>query len=653
MKFQDYAANETALLASRLLAKRSKQSVSDLRAFRQALDEAARALEATLGATTKVEQDGELADVVERLTAAATAQAQAVSQHEKSEAKAAIDAARRDLDAAHKDLDAARNARDEQVRAKATLEGELTQLRGELGQLRQDLQAQAQAKAGVESELAQIRKELQKQTQAKTAVDGELAQLRQELQKLGQVKAAVDGELTQLRQEMHAQGQAKSAVDGELAQLRKEQQKQSQAKAAVDAELTQLRQDMQKQAQAKTAIEADVMQLRKELQKQGHSKAAADAAKAAVDEDLIQLRHELQEHARAKAATDSALKELRAAHAAETASLGRANSELERSRRDLQAELDAKLATETMLRQRVAIAEGDLDRARVEAQATHDAEPPAGAREKQATQLLDRLLGVSQSLGAGTTIDEVLTALVGAIGTDFSRVARFRMKGNRLEGVHQTGFDAKNDISKVAIPLTMDSLVTRAVTSDRVESFASRELAGGVRPPLGGNPDSALALPIKLHGETVAVIYAEDSLQSDDDPAAFGQCAKVAELLRRQAVPILEKLTVEPKVLAELDAYATLLLDEIEHMYTSAASLGKKSAELKTDLKANLQCAREIYAQRVSSQGPAAAAVLDDRLATVLDARAATPFGRDLAAIAGRTNPAPQQKSSRAAAQAS
>src|SRR5207245_2105677 len=83
--------------------------------------------------------------------------------------------------------------------------------------------------------------------------------------------------------------------------------------------------------------------------------------------------------------------------------------------------------------------------------------------------------------------------------------------------------------------------------------------------PRCGDPDSALAVPIKVHDETVAVIYAEDANHTPSDAAAFGQRAKVAELLRRQAVPILEKLVLEPKVLAELRAYATLLLDELEH----------------------------------------------------------------------------------------
>ena len=646
MKFRDYAANETSLLVSRLLAKRSKQCVSDLKAYRQALDEAARAFESTLSAPTKVDQDGELADVVERLNAAAVAQAQAVSQREKAEAQTIVDAVRKEIEAARKELE-------EHARVKAAVEAAKTAVDAELKHLRKELQEQTHAKSAADAANSALE-------DAKAALDRDLKQVRKELQEEARARAAVDD--------------AKAALDKDLKQVRKElQQEQTSAKAALDAaktaldsETKQLRKELQEQTYVRTAVDAanaaldkDVKQFRKELQEQTAAKAALETANATLDKDLKQLRKDLPELTRAKASVEAAkasldaeLKDLRTAHAAQVKSLERANSYHERARADLQAELDARVAADATLRQRVADAERELQHSRGEAQATaHDAAQAASSRETPAVALLDRLLTVSQSMATGGSIDDVMTALVNALATDFLRVARFRVKGKRLEGVHQIGFDFKSDISKVAIPLTMDSLVTRALASDKVESFAVRELADNLRPPLGGNPESALALPIKVHDETVAVIYAEES-HDPEDAATFDQRAKVAELLRRQVVPILEKLTLEPKVLAELHAYATLLLDEIEHMYTSDVSLGKKPAELKADLKSNLQCAREIYGQRVASQGPAAAAVLDDRLSTLLDARAATPFGRELAAVAGKTVP-DQKPSSRSAAHAS
>ena len=612
MKFRDYAANETSLLASRLLAKRSKRSVGDLQAFRQVLDDAARAFEEALASSAKIDHDEEISEIVDRLTSAAAAQAQALTQREKAEAQTVIEAVRKEIEAARKELE-------DHSRTKAALDGELKNARKEL-------EEHARAKAALDGELKGSRKEAEEHARAKTALDGELKGARKELEEQARARTALDGELKGTRKELDAQARAKNAVDGELKTARKEVEDHARAKAAVDGELKNARKDLEAQTRAKAAVDG-----------------------------------ELKESRAAQTALDRGSKELRAGHAAQTALLDRAKADLdrakadnERARREWQSELDASVASEAMLRQRIADAERDIEHTRRAAQAAaHDATLAAAAGDKSATLLLDRLLTVSQSMAAVTSIDDVMAALIEALASDFARVAHFRVKGNRLEGVHQVGFDFKNDISKVAIPLTMDSLVTRAVASDRVEAFAARELADNVRPPLGGDPDSALALPIKVHEETLAVIYAEDASHSPGDSAAFGQWAKVAELVRRQAVPVLEKLSVEPKVLAELRAYATLLLDEIEHMYTSEVSQGKKSADLKNGLKANLQCAREIYGQRVASQGPRAATVLDERLATVLEARASTPFGKDLAAIAGKTSAAPEQRSSRVASQAS
>src|SRR5438132_308567 len=99
MKFRDYAANETSLLISRLLAKRSKKSSADLQAFSEALEHTAHAFEETLASWAKIDQDQEVADLIERLTAAAAAQAQAMAQRTKADSQAEMDAARKERQA--------------------------------------------------------------------------------------------------------------------------------------------------------------------------------------------------------------------------------------------------------------------------------------------------------------------------------------------------------------------------------------------------------------------------------------------------------------------------------------------------------------------------------------------------------------------------
>ena len=93
------------------------------------------------------------------------------------------------------------------------------------------------------------------------------------------------------------------------------------------------------------------------------------------------------------------------------------------------------------------------------------------------------------------------------------------MKGNRLEGAHQIGFDLTSDIGKVMMPLAMDSLLTRAVSSGRTEhvSGEDRQQPSAVR----RTPTCALAMPIIVDGEAMAVVYADDSGQAADSQEAM------------------------------------------------------------------------------------------------------------------------------------
>ena len=65
-------------------------------------------------------------------------------------------------------------------------------------------------------------------------------------------------------------------------------------------------------------------------------------------------------------------------------------------------------------------------------------------------------------LAEKTTVTDLLAALVRHLSSEFSRVALFRVKANRLEGEHQVGFDLTTDVSKLVIPFNVDSLITRA-----------------------------------------------------------------------------------------------------------------------------------------------------------------------------------------------
>ena len=97
------------------------------------------------------------------------------------------------------------------------------------------------------------------------------------------------------------------------------------------------------------------------------------------------------------------------------------------------------------------------------------------------------------------------------------------------------------------------------------------------------------------------------------------------------------RLTSELRTFAELREHAVRLLKHVEEMYGSDVEAGTQGADLHGRLLENLDCARRLYAQRISVEGPGAAGLLEDQLARLLDDRAGTPFGRDLTAVAGGT----------------
>ena len=139
---------------------------------------------------------------------------------------------------------------------------------------------------------------------------------------------------------------------------------------------------------------------------------------------------------------------------------------------------------------------------------------------------------------------------------------------------------------------------------------------------------SALAFPIDVRGETLATLYVEDPVKTNDEGA------RLADVIRRHTTLALERLTIELKTVNELRAYAQMLMDEVEYVFNADTTAGVAVTERRERLGENLRCARQIYSQRVTLDGPAAAAVLDEVMLRMLDAKGDTPFGRELADVA-------------------
>ncbi len=162
---------------------------------------------------------------------------------------------------------------------------------------------------------------------------------------------------------------------------------------------------------------------------------------------------------------------------------------------------------------------------------------------------LDELLTVFHALERATTMAESLTALFDGLGREFSRVALFAVRAGRFEGVQQTGFDFEQDISKVIVPMSSDSLLGRAVRSGRIEASVAGITSGATGVPFGGEPGCAVGLPILIGGGVVAVMYADDSDRLEFASTAPQALVKYAELLLMHTTLVLVRISSEQRAL--------------------------------------------------------------------------------------------------------
>ena len=448
---------------------------------------------------------------------------------------------------------------------------------------------------------------------------------------------------------VRARDEAQKVVDRvreELQERTAELTARTTEKDTLDAALNDARQQI-KAARADTdaahaetgAARADTEKARAETEAVRKEADAARAKAAAIRFEVDTLRAALDaahaDAAAARAETATVRSETEDARlAAETAQMA-----LEAQLQESAAALETALAAEQSLRQKLIEVEREIESQRAEADAAAHAASLREQMARAAPQPLDRLLTIFDQLAKAMTVGDVLTALVQGLATEFPRVAAFSVGANHLEGLHQVGFDFKNDISKVVIPMTMDSFLTHAATSGHVQGFVGKELEDSNRTPFGGTPAFVLTLPIAVRGETLAVVYADNGDQQPSGGAAQ-RGVKFAELLLWHAVPMLSKLSVDQEAIAEVRKYATLLLTEIENMYDADASDDMDAENLRSRLKDNVDCAKRLYTQRVVSDGVMTAApLLDEQLAAIVEARAGTPFGRDLAVASRPAEP--------------
>ena len=336
--------------------------------------------------------------------------------------------------------------------------------------------------------------------------------------------------------------------------------------------------------------------------------SAAEAAEAAAAADVERMRQQIEQQAAERLMVDGVLARATAQIDTLTANQTRTDSALAR----VTEQRDALAADKVSL---------DADAARLR------------SFTERATARLSRLHDTFEHLASGESVDDVLRATANGFAGECARVALLRVSGPQLECIQQTGFGLGDEAPTLAVPLTVDSVFATALSTDRIQVLTMDGASAQTRVPFQGEPSCALVLPLRVHGEALAVIYADDVGEPHAGATTMAQLLMVADLLRRHAIARLAALTIEPLALNELRAYAALLLDEVEYRYDAAVSEGQDEPGLLEGLRSNLDGARQIYGQRAKGEAPATAALLDAQLAVLLNTRGDTPFGRHLGVV--------------------
>jgi chemotaxis protein histidine kinase CheA len=577
MKFQEYATQKAAALIAELSATWSEKSARELKAFQKALETAAHAAQTALAtASSSAERHASVAALVEQLTAEAQAQAEAAALHAHGAAQTQIDALQKDLE--------------ERSRNQEQLAASLGDLRTRADALRNELETEKSQSTAARNDLSKAREsqalaEAARQ-KAEAAVQEAARQRVDANRQLQELKAAVEN------------------TRAESASVTKHLELEAGERAKIAVALSTAQAQLQ-------AAEGQYQKLNQQLSEAHNQIRSLERTHAEQDRVRVELQVKADEIAKSEAA-------LREQTAKAEAAL----------REQVQAERSAEQAR---LKAEEIMAQANSDREQMAERAKALQDEAADA----ATIPLDRLLAALKQLAAGKTLTDVLAALVEGIAQEFARVALFNVNSGQLEGVRQIGFDFKSDISKVIVPLNIDSMFSRAVKSGRVQGFAGSELTDSNQALFGGSPSFVMMLPIVIGREIVAVVYADDSGEKSTKFATPERKVKFVHLLLWYVTPMLPRFMV-PRELDDLKQHAALLVNELEGMYMADRKAGQSDEAVRSRLKESLGYARQKYAQRVEGRDPAAAALLEQQLAAVIKAKNGTPFARDLAAIIGK-----------------
>ena len=456
------------------------------------------------------------------------------------------------------------------------------------------------------------------------------------------VKAASEAVAAEVRAQAEVLvADVRSQAETQVGQIRAAAQKHAEElKRAAETQIAELRKALEDlRAQAQQQLDAARRIAQAEIEK---AHAEIDKARADAERAQTEVGKARGEAETARAEADTARADVNASRAETEAVRAQSKQEIER----LQAEIEttrktAAMEAEEVLVARLTAAHGDSARKIADAAGraytdSHQTELSRAARLVDAIRNLDDARGLS----------EVLERLVQCSGHEVDRAAVLLVKGKRLSGWRLAGFTPGGPPAR-SIDLGMEEagLAGAAVKSGLPASRPSDAATGPGLPPFaaGSGERHAMALPVCVGGEVVAVLYAD--APRVDEPSSDARWPAILEVLVRHASRALEAMTVEqaaglslPRPMArgshtavpgpveqagsgDEDAarrYARLLLSEIRMYHEPIVNEGRRSRDLMSRLHGEIERARRLYEARVPESLQARAEYFDQELVRTL-----------------------------------
>ena len=366
---------------------------------------------------------------------------------------------------------------------------------------------------------------------------------------------------------------------------------------------------------------AEAMRLRVEAEQ-----SAAQAAARAREELELALAEERQRRAtELEAERDAAARALAAEREQAHAAAERERDQLQRAVEHEREQSQRAAQREREQLQRAVEHERDQTRALTEKarQAQVAALEKARAAQRQAQlETVQRILGSVHAMSTAGSLSDTLTALLSAASAEAPRAALLLVNGSVLQGWRSSGFTGP---SPASVQLSLDECPLFAEALRSGEPAAVEDGDASAAPAFAALAfhAEALALPIVLGGETVAMLYADSGEDAGRDvPATWRE---TLQILSRHASACLAHLTavrtaqalrsgrartsaaVFPGVESSEDdehgarRYARLLVSEIKLYNEPAVSIGRQNCDLLQRLRPEIERARRLYEERVPS----------------------------------------------------